>query len=415
MPEYTRRMGYDTIRLNWEMGSDATVFPMPSEYQWYGDKPLPSPRPSDPLQTSLQLKCLEVDAFGGGKRNLKNGDLLLWRRQEGVFYEWRRGQYRNLLSLETSLPKLMWGHNKWPVCVDLLPDALEELTRRGRSFIKSLPPCSELEAWRIDATSDVRLRSELEVGLVGRALADCELNGAMPIRYPSGGSVSWLAANDRPGARCYGKSAETGDETIAGVYRSEVQVMGGKQFRKALQFAVENGDLSPGVVSGRGVRCLKGETLASEKGVCAGLLGGLNGVLDRAVDFVRGVNAVTAFEAIDLLEQKAGVKRARAAQLIGYAHIVRVLGWGFIGLDPSNVWRAKKDFDAAGVDPSAIEFSSAEKISAGVAMVGMGAMLGGAAVAGAVLGGNLADATFPKKSSSPKSVEKSSPGLEEAA
>jgi hypothetical protein len=394
--EYTRHVGFDTIRLNWDIGSDMTVYRLPSEHEWYGENPLPLPRPSDPLQTQMQLKCLEVEAFGGGKRNLKNGDLLLWRRQDGVFYELRRSQYRNLLSIETSLPKLLYGHNRLPVSPAMLPDALEELTRRGRGFIGvDLPPCDELEAWRIDATADVRLNSEMEVALVGRALADFSLNGAMPVRYPSGGSVHWAASRGFPGARCYGKFEESGNDKAIGQYRSEVQVMGGKQFRKALEFAVANGDLSSEIVSGRGKRCVRAGTLATEKNLCTGLLGALNGILDGAIGLVRGVNDMTALEAIDKLQAKAGVSRSRAVQLVGYSHIVRVLGWGLTGLTPKGQWEARKHFEAAEVDPALIEFSSAEKIGAGVGMVAAGALIGASAVAGVVMGDALARAIDP--------------------
>lgn len=397
MANYTRRMGFDTIRLNWDMGSDCSVYHLPSDFEWYGDKPLPLPRVENPLQMSLQLQCADVEAYGGGKRNLKNGALGLWRRQDGVFYELRQSQYQNTLSIEASLPKVLFGHNRYPVSCDLLPDALAELTTRGRAFIGSdLPPCDELDAWRIDATSDVSLNSELEVALVGRVLGDVALNGSMPVRYPTGGSLHWAASRGYPGARCYGKFAESGNEKTVGQYRSEVVVMGGKQFRKALAFAVENGDLSPELVSGKGSRCVKAGTLATEKGVCTGLLGALNGLLDGAVDLVREVNAVTALEAIDLLEQKAGVNRSRSAQLIGYAHVVRVLGWGFTGLSRTNVWRAKKDFEAAGIDPAMIEFSSAEKLGAGAGMVVGGAILGGGAVVGAVIGRAVADVIMPE-------------------
>ena len=411
MDDYTLRVGYDTVKLNWDLGSDPTVFRMPSEHEWYGDNPLPPPPSPDPLQECMQFKSGEVLPYGGGKYDLKNGGRSLWRRQDGVFYEWRLGHYESVLYIETSLPKLLFGHNKYPVPLDMLPDALDELTRRGRSFIPSLPPCDELDAWRIDATSDVQLRSELEVALVGRVLGDYALNGAMPTRYPTGGSLSWPASGGFPGARCYGKSAQTGDEKIAGVYRSEVQVMGGKQFRKALGFAVANGDLSPELISGRGRRCVKAGTLANEKNVCTGLLGGLTGALDSAIALVRGVNAMTAFDAINLLERDAGVSRSRAVQLIGYSHIVRVLGWGFTGLTPKGAWEARKCFEAAGVDPASIEFSSSEKLSAVGGMVAGGALVGGAAVAGLAMGGALADALFPdtpkqnpKKKSEPVSV-----------
>ena len=398
LADYTRRGGYDTIRLNWDIGSDRTVYRLPAEHEWYGDNPLPSPRKLNPLQESMQLKCLEVEAYGGGKYDLKNGGRLLWRRQEGVFYELRLSQYKTLLSLEASLPKLLFGHNKYPVPLELLPDAFAELTARGRAFIGAdLPPADELEAWRIDATSDVKLRSEFEVALVGRVLADCSLNNAMPTRYPTGGSVSWPASGGHPGARCYGKSEETGDEKIKGLYRSEVQVMGGKQFRKALAFAVERGDLLPSVLSGRGTRCLRAGTLATEPGVCTGLLGPLTSVLDSAINLVREVNAVTAVEAVILLEQKAGVSRSRAAQLLGYAHIVRLVGWRLTGLDRSNVWRAKKEFELAGVDPAVIEFGAMEKLTAGAGMALAGAVLGGVAVAGVVIGDALADALIPDK------------------
>lgn len=405
MSEYTRRTGYDTIRLNWDIGTDSTVYRLPAEHEWYGDHPLPPPRKLDPLQLSMQLRCLEVEAYGGGKYDLKNGGRLLWRRQEGVFYELKQGQYQTVLSLETSLPKLLFGHNKYPVPLDLLPDAFRELTARARAFIPSVPDAHELEVWRLDAASDVKLRSELEVGLVGRVLADRSLNNAMPVRYPTGGSLKWPASGGFPGARCYGKSEETGDEKIAGLYRSEVEVRGGKQFRTALASAVETGSVPRGVVSGRGSRCLRAETLASESGVCTGLLGALTSVLDGAIDLVREVNAMTALEAIDMLELKAGVKRPRAVQLLGYAHIVRVLGWHFTGLDRSNIWRAERDFKLAGVDPASIEFSSHEKLAAGAGMVVGGALIGAAAIGGAVLGSALADALVPDKPGPAKSVE----------
>ena len=396
MVDYTPRVGYDTIRLNWDLGSDPTVFRMPSEYEWYGDNPLPPPRPSDPMQTSLQLKCLDVEASGGGKYDLKSGGRSLWRRENGVYYEWRRGHRGSSLLMETSLPKLLFGHNKYPVPLDMLSESLAELTLRGRAFIGScLPPADELDVWRLDATSDVMLRSELEVGLVARVLADRPLNGVLPTRYPTGGSLSWAASGDFPRCICYGKFAESGDEKVAGMYRSEVRVRGGRQFRKALGLAVENGHLSPELVSGRGSRCVRAATLVSERNVCTGLLVGLTGALDSAIGFVREVNAMTAFDAINLLEEKAGVSRSRAVQLIGYSHIVRVLGWGFTGLNRTNIWRARKEFDAAGVDPALIEFSSAEKVSAGAGMVAGGALLGGMAIAGALIGSSIADALVP--------------------
>lgn len=412
LSDYTRRSGYDTLRLNWDMGSDPTVFSMPSEHLWYGEKPLPYPRPSDPLQTSLQLKCLEVEAFGGGKLNLKNGDRLFWRREDGIFYEWRYGQFTNLLSIEFSAPKLLFSHNKYPVSCDLLSDAFDEGTERARAFLgANLPPLQEFEAWRIDATSDVKLRSELEVGLVGMALYKRPLNGSLPTLHPSGGSVSWAAAGGLPGARCYGKSEETGDGKIAGLYRSETQVMGGKQFRKALAAAVAAGDLSPDLVAGTGARCLKGSALIEQgQKLCTGLLGALIAVCDNAIDFVREVNTVTAIEAIELLECRAGVNRGRAVQLLGYAHVVRVLGWGFTGLGRKGVWLAQKDFKAAGIDPASIEFSSAERLGAGAGMVVGGAVLGAAAVGGAVLGSAIVDALMPdaplpKKPAEPASLE----------
>ena len=411
MVDYTPRVGYDTVKLNWDLGSDPTVFRMPSEHEWYGENPLPPPSSSDPLQESMKFKCSEVPPYGGGKYDLKNGERRLWRQADGVHYELRCGRFSSYLVLETSLPKLLFGHNKYPIPLDMLPEALDELTRRARTFIPSLPPCDELEAWRIDATSDVQLRSELEVGLVGRVLGDSVLNGALPTRYPTGGSLWWPVSGGFPGARCYGKSVQSGDEKLAGVYRSEVQVMGGKQFRKALGLAVENGDLSPELISGRGRRCVKAGTLASEKNVCTGLLDGLTGVLRSAIDVVREVNAVTAFEAIGLLERKAGVSRSRAFQLVGYSHAVRVLGWGFTGLNRKGVWEAKKAFEAAGVDPAFIDFSSSERLSAVGGMVAGGALLGGAAVAGLAIGGVLADALFPdtpkqtpKKKSEPEPV-----------
>jgi hypothetical protein len=152
---------------------------------------------------------------------------------------------------------------------------------------------------------------------------------------------------------------------------------------------------------------LRAETLASESGVCTGLLGALNRVLDGAIDLVREVNAVTALEAIDLLEQKAGATRSRAAQLVGYSHIVRVLGWSFTGLTRKGIWEAKKAFEAAGVDPTLIEFSSAEKLGAGAGLVAGGALMGGAAVAGMVIGNALADVLMPDK---PGPVKYAEPG-----
>lgn len=413
LSHYTRRFGYDTLRLNLDLGSDHTVLPLPTEDLWYGDKPLPCPRPSDPLQTSMQLKCLEVEAYGGGKLNLKNGERGLWRREDGVYYEWRRGPFVNLLSIEFSAPKLLFGHNKYPVSCDLLSDAFDEGTERARSFLGAdLPPLHEFDLWRIDATSDVQLRSELEVGLVGMALYQRPLNGSLSTLHPTGGSVEWAAVSDFPRAICYGKSEESGDVKIAGRYRSELHVRGGKQFRKALAAAVAAGDLSSDLVAGRGARCLKGSALVEQgQGLCTELLGALIGVCDSAIDFVREVNTLTALESIGLLEAKAGVSRSRSVQLLGYAHIVRVLGWGFTGLSRTNIWRAKKEFEAAGIDPAAIEFSSAERLRAGAGMVAGGAIMGAAAAGGVLLGTAIGDALSPD---APSPKRSSKPALPES-
>jgi hypothetical protein len=287
----------------------------------------------------------------------------------------------------------------------MLPAAYAELEHRARKFIKCLPAVHELEAWRIDATADMQLRSELECALVGRVLADRPLNDAMPTRYPTGGSVSWPASKGLPGARCYGKSEETGDEKIAGRYRAELQVMGGKQFRKQLAKMVEDGQLDPKWLSGRGTACVKAECLASEPKLCTGLLDALTVVCGSAIDFVREAGEMTALEAIDLLELKAGVKRPRAVQLVGYSHLIRVLGWSATGLDRTNIWRAKKDFEAAGVDPVLIDFSRVQRIAAGAGMIVGGAVAGGLAVAGAMAGSALVDALLPDEPSPKKFVE----------
>ena len=410
LSHYTRRFGYDTVKLNLDLGSDPTVFPMPSEHLWWADAVIPLTKPADPCQLSMQLKCLEVEARGGGKLDLKSRGLRLWRQQDGVHFEFHRSEHRSELRLECSLPRLLFGHNKLPVPPDLLPDAYAELTRRARLFLgPNLPDVHELEAWRIDATADMQLRSELECALVGRVLADRALNDAMPTRYPTGGSVSWPASKGMPGARCYGKSEQTGDEKIVGRYRAEVQCMGGKQFRKQLAKMVDDGQLDPKWLSGRGRACVKAECLASEPKLCTGLLGALTGICDSAVDFVREAGSMTALEAIDLLEQKAGVNRSRAVQLVGYSHIVRVLGWGFTGLKNKGLWEAKRSFEAAGVNPASIEFSTAEKIGAGAGMVAGGAIAGGLLVAGAVAGSALADALVPDEPSPKKFVEPGPP------
>ena len=416
--DYTRRSGYDTIRLNLDLGSDATVFPMPSEHLWYGGNPLPLPKADDPSQLSMQLKCVEVEAYGGGTFNLKNGVRGLWRRQDGVFYKFTRSKYQDMLAIEASLPKLLFGHNKYPLPLDLLPDAFAELTSRARVFLgPNLPDVHELPAWRIDATSDVQLRSELEVGLVARVLADRPLNNILPTRYPTGGSLKWSYPKSQNLAtvRCYGKSEESGDAKLAGRYRSEVQCMGGPQYRKQLEKMVKDGQLDPKWLSGKGRTCVKAECLADEQLLCTGLLGALNEVLDGAIDYVREVGSMTALEAIDLLELKAEVNRSRAVQLVGYSHIVRVLGWGFTGLSRSNIWHAKKSFELAGIDPAAIEFSTAEKIGAGAGMVTAGAILGGAAVAGAVLGSAIADKLVPDEPSPMKFVKPGPEDLHKAA
>ena len=87
---------------------------------------------------------------------------------------------------------------------------------------------------------------------------------------------------------------------------------------------------------------------------------------------------------------------------------MRVLGWGFTGLDRSNIWRAKRDFEVAGIDPASIEFSSHEKLAAGAGMVAGGAIIGGAAVAGMVIGTALADAISPPDK--PGLVKSAKPG-----
>lgn len=398
LPDYTRRTGFDTIRLNWDIGTDLTVYRLPDEHAWYGEKPLPPPHRANPLQFDFQLKCVEVEAYGGGRLNLKNGDRALWRREDGVYYELRKGRYETTLSLETSLPKLLFGHNRYPVSPELLPDAFAELDLRARAFIgPDLPPVHELDAWRIDATCDYGLRSELEVGLVSRVLADQSLNGFLATRYPTGGSLFWGAGQGLPGARCYGKFAESGNEKAVGTYRSEVQCMGGKQFRKVLAFAVANGDLRPELAAGQGRRCVRGEVLASEKSLCTGLLGALPGLVEKSIELAREGNVMTSLQAIDLLKSKAGVTHARAVHLVGYSHLIRVLGWSFTGLGRKGVKEAQKSFELAGVDPVLIEFGAAEKIGAGAGMVVGGAIAGGLFIGGAVAGNAIAEALLPDK------------------
>jgi hypothetical protein len=231
------------------------------------------------------------------------------------------------LSVEASLPRLIFGHNKKPVSRALLPLALADLQYRVREFLPMAPDVMSMEVRRVDATRDIHLAGEAEVRVLSEVLRGSLVHGVYPFSGESGVSLRWVKRG-RPVCRAYGKSAESGDSSIAGQFRVEVQAGG----RKALDYAFNHGDLTLAALPGGQDGRVFPLTLIEGSGVCAGLLGPLVGVLSEAVGLVKGGDGVTSLQALDLLMSKGGVKFHRANQLLGYAHLVRTVGWS--GLDP---------------------------------------------------------------------------------
>lgn len=260
-------------------------------------------------------------------------------------------------TFQCSLPKLLYGNNVQELPPSDVPAALDELHRLMQEDIPGCPHPSEATPRRIDATANRRLGSEREVRAVLRACQAFKLGRTKPY-IGQEGTVNWPGKAGGHRSKVYSKfrdilrSGREVDEELCdqaeGVLRVESGAVGLKSIRadlskalfaKALAASVQGGDLTVGTALG-----------------CPGLAEAILGPLDGIVD------SVLASEVIDMKKadfikafMDAGFSYPNAVGKIGWAAAVKDYGWEGLMLTRQGIYKLRKEFERAGIDPQELE------------------------------------------------------------
>lgn len=261
-----------------------------------------------------------------------------------------RGENRREIRVQSSLPKLLWGHNIDTMGPDLVGRAVDRLDAVVHEYWPGAP---EIHLWavrRVDCTANrVYLGADGEeaVASVLDAMRRVRLSGRLPRVGDSGTSVSWKGYSGGFERKAYSKFHETEDERARGVLRVEVGAIGQVAVRRVL-----------GLEKGESVRFVDVLAEAAFPHVCTERFGK---VVGRVADRVERQGFMRAFYALKRYaeaEMKRGGGSGKAAAWLGYAWMVSHGGWGTLGLDRTSEWRMRKVFQEAGVDPAAIDWST---------------------------------------------------------
>jgi len=331
------QVGYDTLRLAWPLVGD-----LPEQLPWE--------------RYDKRLMDFSVFAF---------------MRVDGVYFNYSSNERGDWLTLESSLPKLLWENNAQAVAGNDLTESMVALQQVVWRYFVEAPPVWEMLMRRADAVCDYHLANEQEVGAVVHRLAEAPLRGKYPIRY-SPTSLRWPQKSTV--RRVYGKLAEmrasgaaAEDDPFApeGQLRFECQVNGQKAMKDALAFSLASGDLSSdalksmqlaGSVGGQ----LTPRALLEVPDAARRLLGSFKGVVDAQVQREASGEDMDAYEVFKRFRGR-GLRVDRASALIGYALVVQRSGWAALNLAPSQQWQLKQEYERIGTEIGSVQFCQKEK------------------------------------------------------
>jgi len=299
---------------------------------------------------AVPWQSVQVTTSGVVKRTLNRPLVQLTRIESN---DPATGAIRQLgTTFQCSLPKVLYGNNVRELPPSDVPAALDAL---HKLLLEDIPGCchpSLMTPRRIDATDNRQLGSEQQVRAVLRACQVYKLGRTKPYIGDSG-SVNWPGKSGGHRSKVYSKYRDLlrpgreVDEDLCvqaeGVLRVEVGAVGLKSIRsdiaKVMGVAFANGDMSVGTALG----CL---------GLPGAILGPLNGIVDDVIGSevidMKQADFVKAF--ID-----AGFSYPNAISKMGWAAAVREYGWDGLMLTRQGIYKLKKEFVKAGVDPLELE------------------------------------------------------------
>lgn len=249
----------------------------------------------------------------------------------------------SLLSVQASLPKVLWGQN-----VDELEEPLFVAHALGKVQVDLsafLGATTDLWSWRlqrVDVTCNRRTDDQAFVAAALQRLASVRYRGSLPVRGQHL-SVTWPGKKGAYTRTSYSKYDETLDRLAAGVLRGEVRAIGQRAARKSWGVEEDRDVLVADLMTPAAVRARERQVVWMER------------VMGAAVENV----PMEVIEAVEKL--KKVVRRDSAAvRLMGFAVMCQLVGEDYLVksgmLTRQAVWLAKRDFELAGVDPYEIEF-----------------------------------------------------------
>lgn len=253
-------------------------------------------------------------------------------------------------TFQCSLPKVLYGNNVQELPLSDVPAALDALHNLLLQDIPGCPHPSLTTPRRIDATDNRQLASETEVRAVLKACQFQKLGRTKPY-IGQEGTVNWPKKSGGHRSKLYSKFREIfrkeEDERIlaqaVGVLRVESGSQGLKtiraDFAKALSASASGGDLTVGTALG----C---------PGLAAAILGPLNAILDSVLE-----SEVVDLKKVDFIKafMDVGFSYPNAVGKMGWAAAVKDFGWEGLLLTRQGIYKLKKEFERAGVDPLELE------------------------------------------------------------
>lgn len=247
----------------------------------------------------------------------------------------------SLLSLQASLPKVLWGQNVDELREPLfVAKAVEQVEADLSAF---LGETADLWTWRlqrVDWTHNLGLGNQAHVAAALQRLAYVRYRGTLPVRGQAQ-SVTWPAKKGGFAKVAYSKRDESDLAIADGVLRGETRAIGQRAARRAFQReqAVLLADLMTREALEAGERATTW----------------LRGAMSKAVESV----PVEVMEAIERFRAKSH-RPSTVARLLGYSVMVQVYGEDYLVksgmLTRQAAWLIGKEFAAAGVNPREIEF-----------------------------------------------------------
>jgi hypothetical protein len=243
-----------------------------------------------------------------------------------------------------SLPKVLYGTN---AAVELgdpgeVMAALDQVDR-SLADVAALPPARDADVRRVDVTADVQLDGEDMVGTALARLAAVRLRGRYPIRGEHL-SVSWRRKSGAITRKAYSKYLESGDDIARGRLRVEAGILGQPLVRRLLR---EHGRVSVGVLAES-----EGIEMRDKVG------GALSAFVAPYVKEVEELDLYTAFQRF-----RARNRSGTSMTMVGYALMVQHFGWEFLEgqITRQGLWKVRKRFEEAGVDPMELEWEPGQK------------------------------------------------------